>query len=80
MIANSRWIARPVCCIAGCNTERRKGIRLEFITGSVETGKSADLVVLDRNVTGLNPHEFETAKVVCKYSRAKSYTHADAMN
>jgi predicted amidohydrolase YtcJ len=36
----------------------------ESETGSVETGKSADLVVLSENLFGLDPHEIARARVL----------------
>ncbi|MEH3138477.1 MAG: amidohydrolase [Mycolicibacterium neoaurum] len=38
-------------------------IRLEDKVGSVEVGKLADLIVLDRNIFEIDPHEIHTAEV-----------------
>ncbi len=37
------------------------------VTGSIEVGKCADLVVLDQNIIEMNPVDIETAKVVRTY-------------
>ena len=45
---------------------------LEAETGSIETGKSADLVVLDRDIFALPPDAVGTAKVVRTYFRGRA--------
>jgi predicted amidohydrolase YtcJ len=36
----------------------------EAVTGSVEVGKSADLIVLDRNLFAIRPDEIHAARVL----------------
>lgn len=44
---------------------------LEKETGSIETGKSADLIVLDRNLFGLSPDDIGKARVVMTLFRGR---------
>ena len=44
---------------------------LEKETGSIETGKSADCVVLDRDLFGLAPDEIRTARVILTVFRGR---------
>ncbi|HEX2695508.1 MAG TPA: amidohydrolase family protein, partial [Acidobacteriota bacterium] len=44
---------------------------LEKETGSIEQGKSADLVVLDRDLFGLSPDEIGKARVVMTLFRGR---------
>ena len=37
---------------------------LESVTGSIEVGKSADVVLLDRNIINANASEIESTKVI----------------
>jgi predicted amidohydrolase YtcJ len=39
-------------------------IRLDDVVGSVEVGKLADLIVLDRNILEIDPHDIHQAQVV----------------
>jgi predicted amidohydrolase YtcJ len=39
-------------------------LRLDDRVGSIEVGKRADLIVLDRNVFEIDPHDIHTANVV----------------
>mgnify|MGYP001946240424 CR=1 FL=1 len=41
-----------------------KALGLESVTGSIEVGKSADLVILDRNIIGQKPGTIKSAKVI----------------
>ncbi|VEG56346.1 putative TIM-barrel fold metal-dependent hydrolase [Mycolicibacterium aurum] len=38
-------------------------IRLDAVVGSIETGKLADLIVLDKNILEVDPHDIHTANV-----------------
>jgi predicted amidohydrolase YtcJ len=38
-------------------------IRLDALVGSLEVGKLADLIVLDRNIFEIDPHDIHTATV-----------------
>jgi predicted amidohydrolase YtcJ len=38
-------------------------IRLDDTVGSVEVGKLADLIVLDKNILEIDPHDIHTARV-----------------
>jgi predicted amidohydrolase YtcJ len=38
-------------------------IRLDAVVGSLETGKLADLIVLDQNILTIDPHDIHRTKV-----------------
>jgi predicted amidohydrolase YtcJ len=46
--------------------------RLEHETGSIEVGKSADLVILDKDIFRLAPKQIHTAKVLATIFRGKA--------
>ena len=41
---------------------------MDDIVGTIETGKKADLVVIDRNILDVDPKQISEAKVVCTVS------------
>ena len=49
-----------------------KSLGLESITGSIELGKSADLVILDREIIGKTPTEIKRAKVIQTILKGKN--------
>lgn len=50
---------------------------LEDITGSLEVGKSADFIILDKDITALDPLEIEKVKVEEKYFKGKHVSIRD---
>ncbi|MGB0494875.1 MAG: amidohydrolase [Kangiellaceae bacterium] len=48
-----------------------KALGLASITGSIEVGKSADLVVLGRDITRLNPDQIEQTKILMTIFRGE---------
>ena len=46
-------------------------LRLDGKVGSVEVGKCADLIVLDKNILEIDPHEIHAAKVTLTMSNGK---------
>ena len=42
-------------------------LRQERITGSIEPGKRADLVVVDRDIFALDPHQLHTVSVLATF-------------
>lgn len=58
-----RGLQSPHQAIAAYTLNAAKALGLEQITGSLAVGKSADLVVLDRDITQLNPQYWPQAQV-----------------
>ena len=44
---------------------------MEKETGSIEVGKSADLIILNKNLFKISPLEINTAKVLTTYFQGK---------
>jgi predicted amidohydrolase YtcJ len=48
-------------------------IRLDALVGSVEVGKLADLIVLDKNIFDVDPHDIHTATVTMTMMNGKVF-------
>jgi predicted amidohydrolase YtcJ len=51
-------------------------LRQEQTTGSLEVGKRADLIVLDRDIFGINPYELHNTRVLSTYVDGREVYHA----
>jgi len=46
-------------------------LKQEATTGSIERGKRADVIVIDRDIFSVDPHELHSAKVLATYLDGK---------
>ncbi len=53
-------------------------MRQESLTGSIEVGKAADLVVLDRNLFQVDPMQLKSVRVVWTFLEGREVYSLDA--
>ncbi len=63
-LKNSKGLPNIQAAIQAATINGARALGLESVTGSIETGKSADFVLLDRNIVKAKPSQIESASVI----------------
>lgn len=63
-VLNSNEAIEIVDAIEMCTIDGTRSMYLEDLTGSIEVGKYADMIILDRDIFEINPKEIRNTKVL----------------
>jgi predicted amidohydrolase YtcJ len=70
-LKNSKGLPDIKAAIQAATINGARALGLESVTGSIEAGKSADFVLLDRNIVKAKPSQIESASVIMTILQGK---------